>query len=260
MAEINEYNERGLQTPYTQGSAYNNITYIVERELAKISTAFIGRIDGCTNDDSSVKGSGKVNSTPLSAQSDAENNALPMSSIQALPYARYQSGIAAVIIEPAPGDQRIFVTCKNDISTIQTGTTDPQRPGSNRKFSQSDSVCLGSINTKVPEVYIFIKQDKTLLIHAPEGVTIETDADCTITCGGNLKATVSGTTTIDCEQTIITGALTVQGGLTVTGGNGATVQGNINSQGGDIKADNISLKSHVHGNVQNGGGITSSAQ
>ena len=111
-----------------------------------------------------------------------------------------------------------------------------------------------------PESKDIIKQDKTLLIHAPEGVTIETNADCTITCGGNLTATVSGSTTIDCPQTTITGALTVQGGLTVSGGNGATVHGNINTQGGDISADNISLKSHVHGNVQNGGGTTSSAQ
>ena len=67
------------------------------------------------------------------------------------------------------------------------------------------------------------------------------------------------TTTVD-GNLIVTGSITGQGGMTISGGHGATVKGSFNTQGGDIKADNISLKSHVHGNVQNGGGTTSTAQ
>ncbi|MFD1805558.1 phage baseplate assembly protein V [Pasteurella oralis] len=61
--------------------------------------------------------------------------------------------------------------------------------------------------------------------------------------------------TIDCPTTETTGNLMVQGALTYMqgmtgygGGNGATalINGSLETQGGDIKADHISLKHHKH--------------
>lgn len=257
--QIDKNTLKGLQSEFTAFGKLNPLYFAIEQYLRQyVYTGFLARIDSCSS--SGTGGAGYVSATPLIAQTDGDDNTLPMVSIPKMPHYRIQQGIGALILDPVPGDIGVFASCKQDISTVKQGTQKPQRAGSFREFSQSDAVMVGSVLTQAPQVWIHIKQDKTIVIHAPAGVTIETDADCTITCGGNLKATVSGTTTIDCEQTIITGALTVQGGLTVTGGNGATVQGNINSQGGDISADNISLKQHVHGNVQNGGGTTSAAQ
>ena len=51
---------------------------------------------------------------------------------------------------------------------------------------------VGTIHTQAPQVYIHIKQDKTILIHAPQGLKIETDADVEIVAKGNLTANVSG--------------------------------------------------------------------
>ena len=59
----------------------------------------------------------------------------------------------------------------------------PQRPGSYRKFDQSDSVIVGAVHTKAPEVYIRITQDKKIYIKAPAGYTLETDADVEIGYG-----------------------------------------------------------------------------
>lgn len=58
----------------------------------------------------------------------------------------------------------------------------------------------------------------------------------------------------------VTGQITGQGGLAVSGGNGAQVAGNVTVTGGDVKADAISLKNHVHGSVQPGSGTTGAPQ
>lgn len=60
------------------------------------------------------------------------------------------------------------------------------------------------------------------------------------------------TTTITCPSNTINGPLTVtglitgQGGMTISGGSGASVTGNLSVSGGDVKADDISLKNHKH--------------
>ena len=69
--------------------------------------------------------------------------------------------------------------------------------------------------------------------------------------------------TLDAPDTIVTGTMTVQGLLTYQdgiagsgGGNGNAITGGIAVTGGDVTADTISLKSHVHSGIQSGGGNT----
>jgi len=60
--------------------------------------------------------------------------------------------------------------------------------------------------------------------------------------------------TIDCPETETTGNLLVSGSLTYmkgmtgngAGGATATINGTLETKGGDVKADNISLKNHKH--------------
>ena len=86
----------------------------------------------------------------------------------------------------------------------------------------------------------------------PKNLTATVGGNVTETVGGSLTATVTGaamikaaSVKIDAPSTHITGSLLVDGGITgkgglaVSGGGGATVTG-------DVVADGISLKNHVH--------------
>ncbi len=61
-------------------------------------------------------------------------------------------------------------------------------------------------------------------------------------------------------QLEVAGAITGQGGLAVSGGSGASVQGDMTISGGNVTADGIGLKTHVHGGVQPGAGTTGTPQ
>ena len=190
MSDINNYNKKGFSNPYTSTSQFNANDFQIKQAIRKINTAFLARIDSCSSQ--GVAGSGHVSATPLTTQIDGLGNAVPATVLPHLPFYRLQQGIGAVILEPVPGDIGVFVSCKSDISNIDKNTKSSQRPGSFREFDQSDSVMVGTIHTQAPQVYIHIKQDKTILIHAPQGLKIETDADVEIVAKGNLTANVSG--------------------------------------------------------------------
>ena len=183
---ITDNDRRGLQRDGTNTSEYNRLNFATEQQIRNsVNTAWIGRVDAVSTEDEPTA-SGTVDATQMVAQSDAEGQSLPMASVPALPYVRLQCGIAALIINPVPGDLLLFDTCKRDSSTVKQGT---QRAGSYRQFDVSDSVAVGAVHTKDPEVWIHIKQDKTVMIHAPEGVTIETDSKVTITAPGGVDIT-----------------------------------------------------------------------
>ena len=272
MSKIDEHNKRGFANAYSATSPYNAIDFQIKQALRQINTSFIARIDSCTSTGSDA-GSGSVDATPLTAQIDGEGNAVPTTSIPGLPHTRLQFGVAAVIIDPVPGDIAVFSSCKSDISTVNSGTQEAQRPGSFREFDQSDAVMVGAVHTKKPQIFIQLNQDLTLNIVAPQGITINTDADVVLNAGGNLTASVAGNaqlsaggsveitapqTTINGPLTV-TGAITGQGGLAISGGSGATVQGSLTTTG-DVVAGGISLDNHTHSGVQSGDGSTGKPQ
>lgn len=215
MAQIDDHTKRGLNTPYTDTGAYNALDFAMSQKLQnEMSTSFIGRIDSCSGKGSEA-GSGTVSATQLTAQADASGKSLPMPSMSKLPYTRIQGGIAALVIDPVPGDIAIFSSCKQDISGIKQGTSEPVPAGSYRSFSQSDSVMVGAIHTKTPEVWIEIKQDKTIVIYAPEGCKIETDNEVEIKASQAVKVTAPKVEITG--QVIINGTLTVSGDMTAGG-------------------------------------------
>lgn len=255
MAEINENNKKGFADPFSATSQFNAVDFQVKQSLRKINTAFLARIDSCTSKDTG--GAGYVSATPLTTQIDGEGNAVPTTNIPQLPHSRLQQGIGAVILDPVGGDIGVFVSCKSDISTVGTGTSTPQRPGSFREFDQSDSVMVGTVHTQAPKVYIHIKQDQTIFIKAPSGLKIETDADVDIVAGANVNITAPQTT-INGPLTV-TGVIVGKGGLAISGGNGASVNGSLTTTG-DVTAAGISLDRHTHSGVQTGGGSTGGPQ
>lgn len=98
-------------------------------------------------------------------------------------------------------------------------------------------------------------------------LTVTTSGTADVTAGGS--ATVKApSVTVDTPSATCTGALLVkgkitgQGGLAISGGGGgaaATIAGTMTVSGGDVTADGISLKSHVH-REQGDGGLVSAPQ
>lgn len=241
MSEINENNKRGVQGIYANTTSYNAVQTQVNTALQKIETTFLGRIDSCTTSGSS--GTGTVNATPLTQMIDGNGNGYKSPSYPALPHYRVQAGIGAFIVNPVAGDIGVFSCTKRDQTNINASTKEQQVPASMRSFSPSDAVMVGTIHTKAPTVWIEIKQDNTIVIHAPAGVTIETDKTVTVNAGTSVEITS--------PETKINGHLTVTDGVSATGGseNGIKVSG-------DVVADTVSLKSHTHPNVQSGNSNT----
>lgn len=242
-ADIDEKNKRPLHGVYAGNSDYNAVNQQIEARIQRLETMFLGRVDSCQS--SGVAGSKTVGATPMSQMIDGNGNAYASPSYPSLPHYRIQQGTAAIIMNPRPGDIGVFVCSKRDISNVSQGKQ-PGPPGSTRSFSPSDAVMVGSIHTQVPTYYIdFTDQDK-ILIHAPAGVTIESDTAVTV------KAPQ---VTIDAAETTIKGHVTVEGGLNVAGGSGAVVDGSLTTTG-DVTASGISLTSHTHSGVTPGGGNT----
>ena len=234
--------KQGMRDPFTNASTYNQLEFLIERKIRQlVNTSALVRVDGCT----STGPAGAVSATPLVAQTDADGNALPMASIASMPHARVQGGIAALIIDPVAGDIGVASFCKADSSAVGTGTSEPQRPGSFRAFSQADGMLVATVSNKAPEVWIEIKQDKTIIIHAPEGCTIETDKTVEIKAGESVV--------LDTPLTVI------KGNLTATGEKGSNIAmtGTVNLNGtlistGDQVAGDISQINHTHTGVQPG--------
>lgn len=244
---------RGLRDPYTLASGYNQLEFIVRRIISEmVNTSAIVRVDGCTSQGPEGP-AGTVSATPLVAQTDAEGNALPMTQIPSMPHGRVQGGIAALIIDPVPGDIGVASFCKSDSSTVKPGTSEPQRPGSFRNFDHADGMLVATVSNKAPEVWIEIRQDKTIIIHAPEGCAIKTDKIAEIKAGEGIV--------LDTPQTTITGNLTATGEK----GNAISMTGNVQLDGsltstGDQTANGISQTNHTHTGVQPGSGDTGKPQ
>lgn len=264
--DINEKNKRPLHGVYAGNSEYNAINQQIEARLQRIETMFLGRVDSCQS--SGVAGSKTVSATPLTQMVDGNGNAYASPAYPALPHYRIQQGTAAIIMNPRPGDIGVFVCSKRDISNISQGKQ-PGPPGSTRSFSPSDAVMAGSIHTKAPTYYISFEDQDKILIHAPAGVTIESDAflhakapevsveATNVTVKASNVTVKASTVTIDAPETTLTGHLTVQDGMAVSGGGGSSMSGDFTLNGSmhatnDVTASGISLNSHVHGGVQTG--------
>ena len=237
--------KQGIHDCFTNATPYNQLEFMIEQKIRQmVNTSALVRIDGCTST-GSEGAAGTVAATPMVAQTDADGNTLPMSSIPRMPHARVQGGIAALIIDPVPGDLAVASFCKADSSTVDVGTSEPQRPGSFRSFDQADGMVVATVSNKKPEVWIELKQDKTIIIHAPEGCTIETDKTVEIKAGVSVK--------IDTPQVEITGNITASG--TSSGGSAQfDIQGSMRSTGDQV-ASGISTAHHTH--IGDSGGSTS---
>ena len=216
---------QGIKDIYAGNSTYNQLHFIISRIIDnEVSTAVPVKVEA-VHDKGATSPTGRVDVLPLVCSIDAEGNTIDPTILYNVPYSRVQGGVAAIVIDPVPGDIGLCVFCKSDTSNIKTGTSKPQQPGSFRNFDMADGFYVGCFLNQAPKVYIELAQDETVMIKAKNGVTIEAP-------DGGVK---------------IKGSLTVEGTSRFTG--------NINVDG-DVVASGKSLVSHTHGGVERGGADT----
>jgi hypothetical protein len=219
---------QSTQDYYTNTTQYNQLCYMVRQIIMEmLNTSAIVSVNSA---DAPGHGgaAGNVVATPLVAQTDAKGNALPMAKIPQLRFFRYQAGKAAIVLDPVAGDQGVAVFFKQDHSGVKGGATEAVVPGSFRNFDQSDGVVFPSVQGAAPTVWIELKQDETITIHAPEGVKIESTKEITLTAP---KIELNGAVTSNDVDGGGSGTMKLNGTMTVTQ---------------DVKASNISLNSHTH--------------
>ncbi len=115
---------------------------------------------------------GYVDIKPLVCQTDSRGRALPPTEIYHVPYFRLQSGVAAVVLDPVPGDIGIGVFAQSDSSALSQGATAPVQPGSWRSFDQADAFYVGGFLNKKPSLWIELTQDGKININASGGIKI----------------------------------------------------------------------------------------
>lgn len=139
-------------------------------------------------------------------------------------------------------------------------------PGGDRTASVVIATSHGTYRMKLQKGEVALSDMQGQQVYLRQGgIMIKDKAGSTVVLNGNGTGTMnfSGGLTINANTTIngtalVTKAITGQGGMAVSGGSGASVAGSMTITGGDVKADNISLKGHTHADPQ--GGTVGAAQ
>lgn len=254
------FSNRGL---YSQNNPQNALDFIV-RSLIKslVNTAIPVVVEKVFPGENGV--AGYVQCLPLVMSRDPQNNSIQPVSIPKLPFFRLYAGRAAIVCDPVVGDVGLAVFAQQDSSLVKTGVTTPQSPGSFRFLDMSDGFYIGGFYNGGGDTSIVFDQSGNITINAPTAQTINT-TDATVNCKTS-TVNAENSLTVNCPESQFSGnvliqqKLTVTGGAAISGGSGATVDGDFNVSNGDVTADAISLKSHVHGGVESGGSTTSTPQ
>lgn len=228
---------RAFQTRSSSGNDAAATAFMVKMMQGRMATATLAKVVSVSNA-GGVEPVGTVTLQPLVNQTDGAGNSVAQAEVFRCPYFRLQGGGNAVILDPQEGDIGIAVFADRDISSV-VATKARANPGSRRRFSLSDGLYIGGVLNGTPTQYVQF-----------------TDAGIT------LKS--PGVVTIDAPSVICTGTLTVEGlltylaGMAGSGGDSASAQitGNVVVTSGNVTADGIGLKTHVHSGVQTGSGDT----
>lgn len=222
--------------------------------MADLHTCFPGRIESYdyTTQKATVK--------PLLNRRLKDGRVEELPVLANVPVWMPRSGGAAIVLPVAPGDT-CWVACAERSMDEWKQRGAVQTPTDPRKHAVVDAVAFVGL---IPFNLGTAAENATdvLITYAGNNVRLKPGGAIEIEAAGSVTV-ISPQVTINAAETDVTGNLTVAG-LTTTGGivsqgtvgGGATITGNVVVFGGDVTADGISLKTHVHGGVQAGGGNT----
>jgi hypothetical protein len=152
--------------PYNANSSdYNALSFIIRQAIREqVNTCIVGKVVAVTD--------GYVDFLPLVTNISGKGEAVEPTTLYKLPYMRYHAGIAAVILDPVPGDIGLAVFAGRDCSNVNAGTTEPQPPASFRGNSMANGFYIGGFLNQAPSVFIELTQGGAVNITAPGGVNI----------------------------------------------------------------------------------------
>ena len=165
---MSENTVKGQKKPNTAGSEYNALQFMIKQAIGgQVHTAIpvkVQAVDGLF-----------VDVLPLVSSVDGYGESVEPTTLFHLPVFRYHAGVAAVIVDPVPGDIGLAVFAQSDSSNVTTDTDAPQQPGSFRRYSMSDGFYFGSFHPGEPSVFIEVTQSGVVNINA-DTVNISGDA------------------------------------------------------------------------------------
>ena len=173
---------QGQRNIYSGVAPQNAFNFKVGQAIKDVSTAIPVIVKGVQAGGVGVVG--YVDVLPLVANVSGSNEAVQPVTLYHLPYFRLQGGKAAIICDPEINDIGLAVFAQTDTSTVKAGTTEPQQPGSKRRYSMSDGWYIGGFLNQAPSVYVELTQNNTVVINASGGVTI----NGTVTVNGDVVA------------------------------------------------------------------------
>lgn len=163
MAENNEV--RGVANYAAGNSQYNALSFMIQQAIREqVNTCVICKVVGVSG--------GYVDVLPMVTQVSGKGEAIPPTTLYKLPYMRYHAGVAAVILDPVPGDIGLAVFAGKDCSNVKVGTSEPVPPASFRDNSMANGFYIGGFLNQAPSVSIELTQGGAVNITAPGGVNI----------------------------------------------------------------------------------------
>lgn len=156
---MSENTVKGQKKPNTSGSEYNALQFMIKQAIGgHVHTAIpvkVQAVDGLF-----------VDVLPLVSSVDGYGESVEPTTLFHLPVFRYHAGVAAVIVDPVPGDIGLAVFAQADSSNVNTDTDAPQQPGSFRRYSMSDGFFFNGFHKADPSVYIEVTQEGVVNVQA----------------------------------------------------------------------------------------------
>lgn len=252
---------KGTKRATTANTELNAMSAFIETKIRDgVNTSDLVTI-GAADDQGNTSTGGYAAATPIVAQTDGFNNAIPTTEIPKLPVWRPQAGKAAILMKPQPGDKAIAVFMKRDSSGIGVETKSSIPPGSFRNFDQADGVLINGVLGEAPEIWLLLDPETGKIELSTKAANLDIECreegdiliktgsgDITIQAGSG----GGGTITLD-GQVVVTRNIIVQnknneGQSQMTGG--------FSNTGGQITSNAITLETHLHKGVQTGSGDT----
>lgn len=187
----------GQQTPEDSNSPFTVRDFHIRQLMATLDTMKLVKVTAVTGTGAGSR-AGTVDVQLLVNSIDGAGNATKQGIVYGIPWMRIQGGRNALVCDPQVGDIGYVICSDRDISSVKaavTGGKNPiTNPGSNRKYSISDGVYVGSILGAIPERYIAIT-DTGIKIADNHGNVVEMSSSgikltaTTVTVEGDLNVT-----------------------------------------------------------------------
>lgn len=144
-----------VMPPGRNDTSEGSLGFVIKSALAKMQTVTLVKVVAVQGGTGPV---GTVDVQPLVNLVSGAGQGQEHGTIKGLPYMRMQGGVAAIVMDPKPGDIGICAFASRDISSVKANKA-PSNPGSNRRFAWSDGMYLGGTLNGTPQHLITFADD-----------------------------------------------------------------------------------------------------